>query len=363
MSIICLLSHPAQFLFYRNIINNLRKQGHVVHVLIKTKDVLESLVVAEGWSYQNIQPRPRKSSKTAILLSLIERDFKILNIALKVKPKLMVGSDASLAQVGKLLNIPCITTTEDDYEVIKNLAKLAFPFTSLILTPEVCDTGRWIYKKMGYKGYMKLAYLHPNQFTPDRSKVKIPIDKPYFLLRLSGLKAHHDLGIKGISKSLLDQIVKKLSTYGSVYISSESGDNDYYPDLRLSIPVSDMHHYLAFANLLISDSQSMSVEAAMLGVPNIRISDFAGRISVLEELEKKYQLTFGLKPLNETLILNRLDDLLVSIVNYPDLFRDRRIAMLSDKIDVTSFVTWLIGEYPQSIGLLKQDPSIQNKFR
>ncbi len=57
-----------------------------------------------------------------------------------------------------------------------------------------------------------------------------------------------------------------------------------------------MHHVLSFASLLICDSQSMSVEAAMLGVPSLRYSSFSGRISVLEELEHQYGLTYGINP-------------------------------------------------------------------
>ena len=39
--------------------------------------------------------------------------------------------------------------------------------------------------------------------------------------------------------------------------------------------------------MLVCDSQSMTVEAAILGIPSIRYSDFSGRIGVLEELEKR----------------------------------------------------------------------------
>jgi uncharacterized protein len=71
-----------------------------------------------------------------------------------------------------------------------------------------------------------------------------------------------------------------------------------------------MHHVLANASLLISDSQSMSVEAAMLGVPSLRFSSFAGKISVLEELEHKYKLTFGIDPSSPNKLLFKIEDII-----------------------------------------------------
>jgi predicted glycosyltransferase len=79
---------------------------------------------------------------------------------------------------------------------------------------------------------------------------------------------------------------------------------------QLKINPSDMHHLLYLSDLLISDSQSMSMEAAMLGTPSIRISDFAGRISVLNELELKFGLTFGYKPNQVKPIIDKIDELL-----------------------------------------------------
>ena len=50
----------------------------------------------------------------------------------------------------------------------------------------------------------------------------------------------------------------------------------------LSINENDIHHVLYFADLFIGDSQSMTVEAAMLGTPSIRINNFANKISIIK---------------------------------------------------------------------------------
>lgn len=361
MRILVFLSHPAQFFFYKNMILNLNNTNHKVFVLVKSKDILTKLLDEQNIDYYNILPKKRGESTLEIIRSLIIRDFKILKFGITNKIDIYMGSDASLAHVARLTGRPCITTLEDDFDVIKNLAKLTYPFTNQILAPSICKVGKWQHKKIGYDGYMKLAYLHPNWFTPCRDKVHLSSNR-YFLIRLSGLKAHHDKGIKGISDKLLDQIIQKLSPYGHVYISSEIQLPVKYKMFELNCNISNIHHYLFYADIIICDSQSMSVESAVLGTPSIRISSFKGRISVLEELEEKYNLTFGFQPNEVTNILNQIDQLL----KYPNLkneFALRRKKMLSDKIDVTAFLLWIIEDYPESVRIMKEKPNYQYNFK
>ncbi|MCH4821977.1 hypothetical protein ML462_02225 [Gramella lutea] len=364
MRILFYFGHPAQYLFARATIKRLlKKPGFEVQILIKTKDVLEDLLKADQLSYINILPQERGSSKLQIGLSLIKRNFKILPKIIKNRPDLMISTDASIAQLGNMLHINCISITEDDYEVVKTLGDLTYPFTKHILCPEVCDVGKWKNKKVGYSGYMKLGYLHPNVFTPEESvKEKYKLAGKYVIIRLAKLTAHHDFGIKGINKTLLGQLLKMIEESGSQpYISAEG---DLHKDLevyKLNIAPQDMHHILAFSSLLICDSQSMSVEAAMLGVPSIRYSDFAGRISVLEELEHKYELTYGFRVGDEKSIINKISEVL-SLENMTELYQEKRRKMLSEKIDVTSFLEWFISDYPKSAEMIKTKPDYQNRF-
>jgi len=361
MRILIFISHPAQFLFYKNCIIELRAKKHEVFILIKSKDVLADLLDEMGWKYHNILPENRGKSKFQILYSLLKRDIRLFRFAIHNKIQLLMGTDASLAHVGKLCRIACITTLEDDYDVIKNLAQLTYPYTSTILVPEICKVGKWTEKKIGYNGYMKLAYLHPNRFKPEINKIK-QLEQPYIIIRLSGLSAHHDFGIKGINHQLLQKIITLLSPYAKVLISSENELPKEFSMYKLDIPKSDIHHFLYFSKMLICDSQSMAVEAAMLGTPAIRFSDFAGKISVLEELEHKYQLTYGIATSKPDQLFKRIEDLL-SIPNLKELFQTRRQQMLADKIDVTAFMVWFVENYPKSVQIMKENPTYQNRFK
>ena len=360
MKILIYLGHPAQYHFFKNIVKKLQKK-HDVRYLIKTKEVLESLLKEDNVQYKNILPEGRKSTKTGIVWGLVKRELKVFCEAVCFRPNLMLGTDPSLAHIGKLLRIPVLTVLEDDVHVIYDLAKITFPFSTYIVAPVSCDCGKWNKKKISYAGYMKLAYLHPNYFNGDVKK-KNNIKKTA-IIRLSNLEAFHDRDIKGFDEDLLKQTIKKLEAADfKVQLSSEKFLNVFFDKYMLKINPSQMHKVLCNADILISDSQSMTMEAAMLGIPSIRYSDFSGRIGVLEELEHKYRLTFGVKPGNPGKLAHILDGLL-SMDDMQEEFQIRRKKMLNDKIDVTLFFTWLIENFPESVKIIHESPDYQYGFK
>jgi predicted glycosyltransferase len=211
---------------------------------------------------------------------------------------------------------------------------------------------------------MKLGYLHPSVFVPDvQIRQKYNLSNQYVIIRLTRLTAYHDFGIRGINYDLVAKIIAIVEAKGfEVKISAEAAIEPRFERYLLKIDTNDMHHVLAQANLLISDSQSMSVEAAMLGVPSIRYSDLAGKISVLEELEHTYELTYGIPAGAEDRLITRLIDL----IEQPDLrsiFQKRRHRMLAEKIDVTAFLVWFLKQYPNSLKIMKTNPDCQDIYK
>lgn len=363
MTVLFDLGHPAHYHLVKHLAKKLSDSGIEIHYSIQKKDVLEELVKEAPFSYKNILPNGRKSSKYGLVKSFITRFVNLLLYTLKIKPQILVGTSAEISYIGKLLNIPSFNLCEDDAKIVPLHSNIAYPLATEILTPTSCDNGRWNKKSIKYDSYQKLAYLHPNYFSPNELILrKYNISRPYSLLRFSKLSAHHDYGIKGIDEPLAIQLINKLLISGSVYLSSEKVLSKNLDQYRLSIDPIDIHHILYFANILISDSQSMTVEAAVLGTPSIRFSSFAGRIGVLEELEHKYELTYGIKPEEPEKLINKLNELL-NIDNLENNFKSRRQKMLADKIDVTSFFVWLIKNYPDSSIEFKNNPKIQYQFK
>jgi predicted glycosyltransferase len=144
------------------------------------------------------------------------------------------------------------------------------------------------------------------------------------------------LGTSGLTGARKIELVKLLAGYGRVLISSE---NDLPPELepyRLTIPPSHIHHFLAFASLLVGESATMASECAVLGVPSFYISP-VGR-GYTDEQEKRYGLVF-----NFTGGLFH-GDWFAKIRQFLDephavaLIRQGHSRLLADKIDTTQWM-------------------------
>jgi hypothetical protein len=354
------LGHPAHFHLLIETIRSLKANGHSIEIVIKSKDVLEDLVKDARLNYYNIFPGKRKENKLSIALSIIQRDTRLFKIVKANRPNLMIGTSAEITHIGRIFNITSIVVNEDDAEAVPLFAKLSYPFANLILAPNGCSTGRWKNKTIHYDGYHELAYLHP-------SRNKMVLDKnssnrKKFFIRFARLTAHHDKGISGIDNEFAERIINKLITAGDIYISSERQLKSSLERFRISLPPAEVLGFLATCDLYIGDSQTMTAEAAVLGIPSIRFNDFVGRLNYLEELEHKYGLTYGIKTSEPQKLLDKIDELL-AIPDLKEEWQRRRQKMLADKIDVTAFMVWFIENYPDSVKVMKQNPDYQYTFR
>ena len=118
-----------------------------------------------------------------------------------------------------------------------------------------------------------------------------------------------------------------------------------------------------YATMFIGDSQTMTSEAAILGTPSVKCNSFAGRLSVPNELENKYELCYAFQPKDEDKFLAKIKEILA----IPDVKKEwdkRRKKMLADKIDVSVFYTWFIENYPQSAEMTKKaDKAFWKRFQ
>jgi uncharacterized protein len=332
------LGHPAHFHLFKHTITRLTENGHHPLVVIKKKDVLEDLLNESSLPYYNILPTGKSDGKFGMVKDLFKRGSKLIAFTIKQKPDLLVGTSPDISYTGKLLGIPSLNVNEDNTDVVPLYAKLAYPWATKILSPDTCNNGKWQHKTISYNGYHELAYLHPNHFTPDISIVQKYIDSsiPFFILRFSNLKAHHDQGIKGVSNDMIKSIIEILKPHGRILITSERPLIEDLNSYMMKIKASDMHHFLAFAHLIVGDSQTMSAEAGVLGTPFIRYNDFVGRIGYLNELENYYKLGYGFST-------NKFEQALecVAAVIHEDkiTYKFRLERMLSEKLD-TSLVIY-----------------------
>lgn len=349
MKVVVYLHHPAQFHLFRHVISNLIKKHHQVKVFATKKDVLEDLLQEAGIPYTNFVPKGKKDNKVSTAISMFRQDFGLFKYCLFNRPDLMIGTSAEIAHVGFFLRIPNIFVNEDDVAVVPLVGKVIHPFAMHLLAPDVCDTGNR-QKTVSYPSYHELAYLHPSLFQPNINIAAKYIDpsQKSFLIRFAKLTAHHDTGIRGIGSDIAMQIIKMLEPHGKIYITSERELEPQFEQYRLGIRSADIHHVMAFSDIYIGDSQTMAAEAGCLGVPFIRCNDFVGRIGYLKDLEDNYRLGFGIKPSEPDKLLQTLGEL-IHHPNLKDEWNNRKNKMLAEKIELASYLTKLIENYPDSV--------------
>lgn len=345
MNLLVYLGHPAHFHLFKETIKSLQARSVKVTIVIKSKDVLEQLLKDSGLAYINItagiseNKRPFDAYKNFYL-----RLKRLAKIIRQTKPGLMIGSAAELTVLGKLFGIRSFVFFEDDFEAVKKFAKIAGPFATRLICPNCCSAWKWEYKKTGYDSYHELAYLHPNHFTPDPEKVRnIFGNSPRnFILRFAKLTAYHDVGKSGINTAIAQQLIDLLSPHGTVYITSERELEPQFEKYRIRISPLDIHHAMYYADMYIGDSQTMTAEAAVLGTPAVRFNDFVGELSYLEELEHRFQLTYGIRTSEPDKLLKTVENLL----KHSDLkteWQNRRKVMLDQRIDLAGWMTELVG--------------------
>lgn len=363
MSFLFYLGHPAHFHLFINVIRSLKVHGYKVIILIKKKDILEELLIDSKIPYLNILPEGRKDNKAGIAFGVLKRDLRLLRYCLSNKPSLMIGTSTEIAHIGCLFGIPSIIVNEDDADVVPLFSRTSYPWSKHILSPRVCKNDKWDEKTIKYDGYHELAYLHPNHFTPSREVVEkyFSSTEKYFIIRFAKLTAHHDTGINGISNKIAKNIIQLLEKKGKVYITSERELDTELEKYRININPLNIHHVMAYAHLYIGDSQTMAAESGVLGIPFIRFNDFVGRISYLAELEDKYQLGYGIKTAYPEKLFSKIEELL-KMNDLKAVFQERRMKMLSEKIDVAAYMKWLFENYPKSLTTLKENPEYPNKF-
>ncbi|MBD3373783.1 DUF354 domain-containing protein [candidate division KSB1 bacterium] len=338
MKIMFYLGHPAHFNLFRHVIQSMQENHHSVIILCRKKDVLLDLLNHAGWNHYNILPRGRKNNKFALVTSFMAKFIRMLMISLKIRPDLLIGTSEVIPYIGKLLKKPSIIVNEDDAEAVPYFSRLSYPLATHIIAPAGVSVGKWSHKHIGYNGYHELAYLHPKYFRPNALVLKkYNLSRPFHIIRLARLNAHHDNDNRGISDSIVFELLKLFGTENQILISSERPVDKSLHPLLFKIDAHDMHHLLYFAQLYIGDSQTMAAEAAILGTPSIRFNHFVGKLYYLKELEEKYGLSIGIPDSDPQKLYTTVRFLIKQQPGLKRIWQQRAQRMIREKDDVTEF--------------------------
>jgi uncharacterized protein len=338
MKIVVDIGHPSQVHFFKNFILEMQKKGHQVLITVSEKDIATALLRAFGFEYTNLGSYGKSLLKKILNVPIM--NIKMYKAVRAMKPDIFLGfGSVRAAHVAWLLRKPCVNFDGDEF---------TFPYYKWFVNTVCVFSG---FEKTGKKivnvpGYKELAYLHPRWFSPSiATQTKDQITVLRFVSR-----AFHDVGRERFDLDFKRKLVWELGKYSTVFISSETPLPVELERYRLNIKPEEMHSFLSGANLLVTDSGTMTTEAAVMGIPAVRCNSFVGHgdLGIFQELEKKYGLIFNYQDpdlaLKKAIELARIPDIKID-------WEQKRKSLLQDKIDVTSFMVWFVEHYPESMNL------------
>lgn len=275
MNILFDLGHAAHFHLFKNLIVELEKNGHQITVTSRDKPYLLELL--NNARIKHICLSKPGGNILSLFTEWIKRTYKIVKLNRQHKFHLAVGTSVSISYLSLFSKTISINVQEDDDNVVPLHVMLAYPFSDYILNPHFLRFRFFKSKRILHNSLHEMAYLSNSRFLPSFKVVEKYNLKPfeYILLRKVSFKAHHDINQSGLSVLHVNEL-EKLARDIKI-VTSEEGE-------LTRVDVSDMHHILAFAKLVVTDSQTMAAESACLGTPVIQVSTFKNEISYIREL-------------------------------------------------------------------------------
>jgi predicted glycosyltransferase len=327
------VGHPAHVHLFRGAAARWQAQGHTILFTALDREIILDLLKIYNLPYRVTYKR--RKGKLALFAELALRTVSTYRIARAFQADLFISfGNPTVGLPAKLMRKPYIAFTDTEHAVEQHT--LFKPFATLIATPDVFtrDLGA---KQVRYAGYHELAYLHPDEFTPDPRELESLGLKPserFFVVRFVAWGASHDIGEHGFTGEDKQKLLRELSKQGRVLLSVESGEIDpEFAPLVTTFPPEKVHHLLAFATMYIGEGGTMASEAAVLGTPAIFVNTLKMGY-VLDE--RDYGLLFLFTEGHQ--VLDKVRELL-AMPDLKSVWAERRARLLADKINPTP---WLV---------------------
>ena len=338
MNILVDIGHPGHVHLLRHTAEALARNGH--HVLYSVRDIPMAIRLMEHYGmtpYLNLGGK--RDSLVGKAQTVLHQDMELLRFVRRNHIDVGLSSGIVLSHVARLTSMKSLVFDDDDDAAEPLVVKYGHPLSDVVFTPDCIQrkTKHAVY----YAGTHELAYLHPNHFTPDPQVLDnagIAEGERFFIMRFVALKGHHDVGQKGLSLEQKRRLVEILKQHGRVIITSERAVEPEFEQYRLPVPPWEIHSLMAYSSMFLGDSQTMTSEAAVLGVPALKCNTFAGRLSVPNMLENKYALCYAYTPDRFNNMLAHIEALLAhDPEELKRKWQAKRQRMLTDMIDPTEF--------------------------
>lgn len=328
-SILIDVGHPAHVHLFRNAARDWREQGHNILFTALDREVVVDLLDAYQLPYR-VTCRRRKG-KLALVAELILRTLTTYRIARSFKPDLFISmGNPTVGLPARLMGKPYMALTDTEHATEQHA--LFKPFATVIATPSVftLDMGP---KQIRYPAYHELAYLHPDEFTPDPAVLKslgLTPDDRFFIVRFVAWGATHDIGHHGFTMAEKRDLLRDLAQHGRVLLSVEGDVDPEFAPYVTHFPPEQIHHLLAFATLYVGEGGTMASESAVLGTPSVFVNTLT--LGYCQDLQNAYGMLFWYPHSSDAVVKVR------ELLAYPNLkqeWAERRTKLLQDKIDPT----------------------------
>ncbi|RPD98007.1 DUF354 domain-containing protein [Aureibaculum marinum] len=364
MKVLFLVYHPVDpYITFETAKRIEENGGEVFYGIIEKEGIIKKII--DDYKFNNQTIGVSKPSFIGKLFNVISLSIKINKIVKKFKPDLVFSPAGPYSSIAlKFSKIPLICW-EDTETATFNFKYSHKRIDTLLLTKS-------FYKELPgnniirFNGYKELAYLHPSVFKANSTILKtlgLTKNDKIVLMRFSALNAMHDIGLKSEVESNDTKILKfikkiEVEYKAKVFISvTERNLDERFDDYKLMIEPSQYVHLLSFCSLYIGEGTTTASEAGVLGVPWIALRDKP--LGYLNDQEDNYGL--GIRTDNFDLALKKAEEYLQDHIKVQ--WAEKRKRLLTDKIDVSAFLTWFLCNYPQSDSIMKEKPDYQNKFK
>lgn len=333
------LNHPADFHLFKRLMRQLKESAYSIRVVARDKECLHELLESEGVAFIS---RGRGSHSLAGKYIYAAWNLAVLLFQLiRFRPGIAMSlSSPYLALLSSITGITCITY--DDTDLNPRLLPLIRRSTC-ILSPATYPH-KFHNNHFRLPVFKEMAYLHPTVFQADQESKDV-------FVRITRTDSVHHSHDSRLELDPLFEKIKLLSQQHPICLSSEvTLDSDHIDAVRRANPL-HIHKDLAACRVFWGNSATMAAEAAVLGIPAIFVS--AEKFAYISELEA-YGLLFYFHPSQLQLSLEKLEQILAGNPSGEE-FSEAHTRMLTEKIDITAFMAWLLEKLPDSITLLQKD--------
>jgi predicted glycosyltransferase len=338
MNILIDIGHPGHVHLLHGVAEELKQHGHNLFYSVRNIPIAKRLMEHYGMM-PYLDLGNKKDSLLGKVQTILHQDIQIAQFVRKNHIDIGLSSGLVLSHVSKLSHMKSYVFDDDDDIVEPLSVKFEHPMSDIVFTPDCIQrkTKHAVY----YAGTHELAYLHPKRFSPDPSVLQhagIQEGERFFIMRFVALKGHHDIGQAGLTLVQKRMLVNLLAKHGRVIITSERAIEPEFEAYRLPVPPEEIHSLMAYSAMFLGDSQTMTSEAAVLGVPALKCNTFAGRLSVPNMLEKKYSLCYAYQPTQFNEMYHHIEQLLTQDPGQlKSEWQSKRQRMLNEMIDPTEF--------------------------